>query len=195
MRLLRNQQLQDAAIAVVLAAAAQASIWSGQTREGPKWATVSAALLMTAPLAWRRVRPIAVAACFAAAFVFQALAAESAEAIWALPVLFLVAYGAGAYLGRREAGRNRCARPRRDLDERAARSSCCGRRQADHGAAVRLSAVGGRPRRPRPSASGACAGGARTPARGRAGGARANSGRARARRGSRGNCTTSSRMR
>jgi signal transduction histidine kinase len=98
-----NPALIDAGLAIGLAIIGQVAIWTGQTRVGARLVTVPVALLTTLALVARRRHPLGVAAFVATAWVIQAIAAKSPEALWALVLYLLVAYSVGAHLDRREA--------------------------------------------------------------------------------------------
>lgn len=87
----------DLALALMLLAAAQVSIWAGTTDEGAKPLTVPIAVVATAGLAWRRRQPALVAGVVAVVWLVQAIAGRSPSATWELIVLLLYAYSLGAY--------------------------------------------------------------------------------------------------
>jgi signal transduction histidine kinase len=92
-RLVENHpSATDAALAVALAAAVLADIWtSGGYLTASKAIYVPTALLMTLPLAWRRRAPLAVAAVVMGALVVESLAVGSAPTPDSLLIAWLLA--------------------------------------------------------------------------------------------------------
>jgi signal transduction histidine kinase len=87
----------DAILALALAAAAQAEVWSGLLA-GPKWATLPASLAYTLPLAWRRRAPLPVAVLVVASALIQVFASVDLDNGVSWFVAFLVVmYSLGAY--------------------------------------------------------------------------------------------------
>ena len=87
----------DAILALALAAAAQAEVWSGLLA-GPKWATLPASLAYTLPLAWRRRAPLPVALLVVASALIQVLASVDLNTGLSWFIAFVVAmYSLGAY--------------------------------------------------------------------------------------------------
>jgi signal transduction histidine kinase len=87
----------DAILALALAAAAQAEVWSGLLA-GPKWATLPASLAYTLPLAWRRRAPLPVAVLVVASALVQVFASVDLDTGVSWFMAFLVAmYSLGAY--------------------------------------------------------------------------------------------------
>jgi signal transduction histidine kinase len=87
----------DALIAAALFALAQAEVWLTPAAEGRRGETAAAAAGMTAALAWRRSRPLAVAVVVMAALLALALVAELPNVAFLLPVGLLAMYSLGAY--------------------------------------------------------------------------------------------------
>jgi signal transduction histidine kinase len=84
-------------LALALAAAAQAEVWSGLLA-GPKWATLPASLAYTLPLAWRRRAPLPVAVLVVASALIQVFASVDLDTGLSWFVAFVVAmYSLGAY--------------------------------------------------------------------------------------------------
>jgi signal transduction histidine kinase len=93
----------DISIAIALLAITLGEL-IGSDFETARGALVAAALLLTLPLAWRRVAPLpAVAASMAGSVVLSILTVDDLEPQTPIVVMLVAAYGAGAHLDRREA--------------------------------------------------------------------------------------------
>jgi signal transduction histidine kinase len=104
---LRNPRVQDALIAVVLAVALELQVILGDTVDATA-VTLAGAIAITAPLAWRRRAPFAVALAFAGLSALQAALGGGVYQGAPPPVGALVAgvvvfYSLGAYAAEREA--------------------------------------------------------------------------------------------
>jgi signal transduction histidine kinase len=83
----------DAALAGLLVVLAQVEVWIIADGEDPRLLVAVAALLMTAPLAWRRRAPLAVATVFMATLTVSSLAWDTPDTtIFPIAALVLVTY-------------------------------------------------------------------------------------------------------
>lgn len=95
--------LPDVALALVVAGLVQLELW-GSDVTTPVAIALPATLVMTLPLAWRRVAPLAVAGVVAGAWAAQALLDDSEQQVQStLLALALAVYSVGAYAGRNRA--------------------------------------------------------------------------------------------
>jgi signal transduction histidine kinase len=94
----RADVLAAAAVAVI----AQVETWTTRAYD-PKAAYAAAALAMTAPLAWRRLRPVGVLAVVFAPLVILAAAGRELDSAYVMLVLLLAFAAVGAYSERRRA--------------------------------------------------------------------------------------------
>jgi signal transduction histidine kinase len=95
----RDPRVVDPAVAIVLIALAQIDTWFG-VAPGPKAIVVPCTLLIPATVAWRTRQPLAAVVVAMAAVVVQSFAASPPQALWAIVVVVLLAYSAGAELER-----------------------------------------------------------------------------------------------
>jgi signal transduction histidine kinase len=104
----RHAFASDAVLAAALAVLVLTDLWtSGDYFSGPRAIYVSAALLMTLPLAWRRRAPLPVLAVVMGALVFEAVGVGSAPTsdtpliAWLLAIYTVAAHcgRAGAFVG------------------------------------------------------------------------------------------------
>jgi signal transduction histidine kinase len=95
----------DAALALALAALVEQDTLTNGWITGPRGLYAAAGLAMTVPLAWRRRRPLAVAAIVFGALIVQDLAAAGGNNTpdTQLVAWIVAAYSVGAHSGRREA--------------------------------------------------------------------------------------------
>lgn len=92
-----GQRRTDAALAVALAVIGQALLWTGAVDEGPVGVTGPCYLLMALAVGVRRQHPVLMTGTVATAWVAQSVLAISPTSLWALVLILVVAFSAGAY--------------------------------------------------------------------------------------------------
>jgi signal transduction histidine kinase len=96
-RILGGLPVADLVLGIVLGAASVGSIVSGEVSEGPRWLTLTVALVAAAAVAGRRRRPFQAAAAVGVAGLAQSLAgSESPGTLMALVATLVVVYTLGA---------------------------------------------------------------------------------------------------
>ena len=92
-----GQRRVDVALAAALGVIGQTLLWTGAVDEGSLAVTCPCYLLISLAIAVRRQHPVLMAVTVAAAWVVQSALALPPTSLWALVVILIVAFSAGAY--------------------------------------------------------------------------------------------------